>query len=84
MLKTVTYGKVRAWISIALGVAGAAAAVALVVDVSEIAVVVVLAIIAFHLSIGWRTLRLSSRAVAASEPAMRGSGEPANAHHVAL
>ncbi len=51
------FGKRTGRTTVALGVTGLAAATALLIDFSPIAIVGVLALIAFHLTLGWKTYR---------------------------
>ena len=56
------FGKGYGWMALALALIGAAAAVALLLDpLSFIAVVGFLALIVFHLVVGWKVNRLSTR-----------------------
>ncbi len=53
------YGRRMASSTVALGVAGLAAAGAVLVGVPDMAAVGVFALIGFHLTLGWRTLKLA-------------------------
>lgn len=62
MRNTPAFGKGYGWMALGLGVIGAAAAVALLLDpLSFIAVVGFLGLIVFHLVVGWKVNRLSTR-----------------------
>ena len=53
------YGRRMATSTVALGVAGLAAAGAVLVGVPDMAAVGVFALIGFHLTLGWKTLKLA-------------------------
>lgn len=77
MLGSPAFGRRRGRATIALGVVGAVAAVALLVDpLSFIAVVGVFALIAFHVTVGWKVYRLSKdpSTVRAAMPVTERSG----------
>lgn len=67
MLRSPAFGKGYGWLSTTLGMAGLVAALALVVEVSDIAVVVIFASTVFHITVGWKTYRLSAPKGATAE-----------------
>lgn len=69
MLRSPEFGTRFGWATMALGMFGAGTAVALLIDPpSFIAVIGVFALIAFHMAVGWRMVRLARQPVAADEP----------------
>lgn len=65
MLRTPAFGRRIGRVTVGLGVAGAAAAVVtLAIPDSPVAAIGIFALIAFHLVVGWRTLRLPTSELA--------------------